>query len=871
MADQAAQTWRDRLEKYNGSNELFDAAFLAQWGGETWFPQPADKIAAAALHTQIMSRITVQRLGYSDGVEATALDSVYKLFEKARDIVDRNFGCKHFEAIAWHVLNTHVRPFTAKWHWRSQAGELGAVDATDEFRAELGSLQKKLRDFDRLLVEMRDGEPPPPAPDATLASAILNDLNGPLRWGVRPVGALTPGQAWRINRAERACIKRRQQADEEAGTRGYATGLALSGGGIRSATFSLGVLAALAKRDVLKHIDYLSTVSGGGYLGAFLTTFLAAGGRAGKIGLKPQQLPFLREGGESAALRHIRHNSRYLLTGSLGERFSMILSMFVGMALNAAAVLALVALVASVEFLGRGLLPSWTMVSAIPSWLALPAALAVLWGILRLRAGDGWLRWLALAILYVAGGALGVLLFGRSMAALRDVYTADGVGPAVLTITAIATIAAPVILAASGRRSGWPRIVLAILASVSAPLFLIACELGFYQLLGSPVSGWWHGLIGLALSVLILCLVWFVDVNVTSLHRHYRDKLAGAFLIQPAASPTGEQPFDAAVPVKLTSIEPGFNGPYPLFNAALNVPGSRNSAMQGRLTDFFLFSPAFCGSPITGYIPTRRWEEANPKLTLATVMAISGAAVSSQMGLATSSYLRFWLALLNVRLGYWLGKPPAEGQASPVRRPGLLCLSQEMTGSMHENGDHLYVSDGGHIENLGVYELLRRRCKCIIAVDGEQDPLMTFHGLANLQRMAKIDFDIDIEIDLNDLRLNTKGVSRSHFVFCRIRYPKDALQQEDATGYLLYLKLSLTGNEGEFLRRYKLDEPDFPHHSTADQFFTEAQFEAYRSLGEHVGEKLFLPAIIGEVAQDEHVDFVRWFAAIGDSLLPPDT
>ena len=59
------------------------------------------------------------------------------------------------------------------------------------------------------------------------------------------------------------------------------------------------------------------------------------------------------------------------------------------------------------------------------------------------------------------------------------------------------------------------------------------------------------------------------------------------------------------------------------------------------------------------------------------------------------------------------------------------------------------------------------------------------------------------------------------------------------------MKLSLTGNEGEFIRRYRLDEPDFPHHSTADQFFTEAQFEAYRSLGEHVGDKMFLPAQTG--------------------------
>ena len=88
----------------------------------------------------------------------------------------------------------------------------------------------------------------------------------------------------------------------------------------------------------------------------------------------------------------------------------------------------------------------------------------------------------------------------------------------------------------------------------------------------------------------------------------------------------------------------------------------------------------------------------------------------------------------------------------------------------------------------------------------------------------------------------------------------------------LYLKLSLTGNEGEFIRRYRLDEPVFPHQSTADQFFSETQFEAYRSLGEHVGDKLFLKAIVGEkVSTDKYVEVEEWFNALGQSLLAPLT
>ena len=154
-------------------------------------------------------------------------------------------------------------------------------------------------------------------------------------------------------------------------------------------------------------------------------------------------------------------------------------------------------------------------------------------------------------------------------------------------------------------------------------------------------------------------------------------------------------------------------------------------------------------------------------------------------------------------------------------------------------------------------------------MDGEHDPAMTFHALTTLQRLAAIDFGIRIDIDLDDLRLNDKGFTRSHFQFCRVRYPSDGRDSQELIGYLLYLKLSLTGNEGEFIRRYRLDEPAFPHHSTADQLFTEAQFEAYRSLGEHVGDKLFLRAIVGDLADSDAVDVQQWFLRLGNSLLEP--
>ena len=291
--------------------------------------------------------------------------------------------------------------------------------------------------------------------------------------------------------------------------------------------------------------------------------------------------------------------------------------------------------------------------------------------------------------------------------------------------------------------------------------------------------------------------------------------------------------------------------------------------MQGRLADFFLFSPRYCGSPLTGYEKTREWEKADAHLDLGTAMAISGAAAAPQMGLGTMKRFSFWIALLNVRLGYWARKPGKKALLFGGA-PGLWFLLKEMLGTMNEKSAWLNLSDGGHIENLGVYELLRRRCKYIVAIDGEQDAKMTFRALTTLQRLAFIDFGITIDVDLDDLRLNDRGLSRSHFRFCRIRYPRDERGSEEVYGYLLYLKLSLTGNEGEFIRRYRVDDPVFPHQSTADQFFSETQFEAYRSLGEHVGDKLFLEAILGEeMSTDKYVEVEKWFSALGQSLLAP--
>ncbi|MCY1644067.1 hypothetical protein [Methylorubrum sp. SL192] len=863
-------SWFDKLKSYAGEEHpLFDEVFLQRWGGQIWNPQEADKKAASILHTQISSRVATQAIGYQDGDEVSALESVSLLFDRARDAADNNFGARHFDVVVWHVLNTHVRPFTSRWHREAKLGALKALDSTDEFRADLKKLQTLLQCFDILLVDLRDDAPPPAAEPGQKDDSVQREVRTQLPFGIDVTfGKIHPEDAEAINLAEVAAIKARRKnygLDMDAVC---ASGLAISGGGIRSATFALGILVSLGRRNLLPQFDYLSTVSGGGYLGSFLTTFLATKQlkvKEKKIGLKSSQQPFILDKGEAPALRYIRHRSKYLQT-SLWERIKIAFAQAYGMASN---ILALLVVPSTIGWIEAGVRP----VNGNPSpdsskffYLAVAAAVfaLIIPSIVRFipylrRYADGLIALVSsIAVLLLAWNVLGYIHNGVASLGERA-------GGWLLFTSAAIPLTASALLSLLNQRHFRTKLVLTILAALAAPVLFLGIELYVYLWL----TGTAYGPADLSnrysvLGTLLLGLWIFgilLDINFTSPHRHYRRKLAETFLIQPKDDIPDNISFNADVSTKLSDLLISSCGSYPLMNCALNVPGSSNTTIQGRLTDFFLFSPAYCGSPLTRYQCTKTWERSNPNLNVGTAMAISGAAVSPVMGVNSDNRARFWLTLLNARLGYWLRKP----NKLRLLPPNIFYLLKELRGSMNEKSGFINVTDGGHIENLGVYELLRRRCQFIVAIDGEQDPEMTFHGLANLQRLAAIDFGIRVEIDLDDLRLRETGLSRSHFRLCRIIYPGTGIP----CGYLLYVKLSLTGNEGEFLRRHRLDEPVFPHHPTAHQNFSEVQFEAYRALGEHVGEKLFLDALVGDINKEQNVVLQDWFAALSRNLLRP--
>lgn len=346
----------------------------------------------------------------------------------------------------------------------------------------------------------------------------------------------------------------------------------------------------------------------------------------------------------------------------------------------------------------------------------------------------------------------------------------------------------------------------------------------------------------------------FLDMNITSLHGFYRDRLSKAYLFKLDS----ENEVVHVDKTKLSSLNAeNSTAPYHLINVALNLQGSTAADLRGRKSDLFMLSKHFIGSDRTGYAATREIEKYDKYLDLGTAMAISGAAAAPNMGTDTNRSLVFLMTLLNIRLGYWLPNPKLVNSKRWFKwfslsgvKPTLIW--REALGKLDAKGSHVNVSDGGHIENMGIYPLLKRNCKYIVAIDGEADPDMTFGGLLKLTRYARIDMGIDIEMKLDSIRKDQFGNSKSHWVTGDIHYGSGE------KGKLLYIKLSVTGDEPEYVRAYRSRFPRFPHEPTSDQFFTEEQFEAYRALGCYACRKMF-----------ENKDALGEFAGIGSTASEP--
>jgi hypothetical protein len=349
----------------------------------------------------------------------------------------------------------------------------------------------------------------------------------------------------------------------------------------------------------------------------------------------------------------------------------------------------------------------------------------------------------------------------------------------------------------------------------------------------------------------LLILSLFVNLNRIGLHYFYRDRILETYLRSEVARDDlrmktfldttemrlkdvhGNQIDEHGKPLDDATGTPGNTAPYLLVSAALNLAGSRDLTRKDRKSGYFLFSKYFCGSRQTGYLETKTY--AGGTTQLARALTVSGAAAGTGVGYQTFFAQSFLAAVFNIRLGQWVPNPRRNSGQRLAFWPNYII--REVFGLTNEWSRLVNVSDGGHTgDNVGIYPLLERRCQVIIACDAEADPTIAFGSFTEALRHAYVDLGVDVDIDLSMITPDpVTGLSKAHCAIGRIRYP----ECPGRPNWLIYMKNSLTGNEPAPVMNYKRKAAVFPHESTADQFFDDAQFESYRALGDHIAEETF--------------------------------
>ncbi len=648
-------------------------------------------------------------------------------------------------------------------------------------------------------------------------------------------------------------------------------GMACSGGGIRSASYNLGALQALQEVRELDKAGYIAAVSGGCYIAgahAIARHELESRQADPALGARPAFAP-------GSAEEHYLRNHTHYLAPDLQTAAIMVTRLLLGVAINVAIIWMLLNVAARplgwlfATIVAPGLRDSGRAAN-LPSWvawsLAVPAGVGTLLllvdGVFRpgTPAVRQWLRtWgtrlLLLAVILAAGLVVLPLLLQELRAELAGhgflhrlaawLPTVNGnTGKSLLSqlIGVLSAIGLWGVLLGALRavlRQQQSRLV-TLAAALVAPLVVLGT---FVVLLNDAASAGpkptellWFGA-----TVVGLILIEVVgDLTNWSMHPFYKRRLSSAFALRRLRDAAGavaaeEIPYETRLGfADWVSKRP----PRLLVCAAANVsdPGL---TPPGRNALSFTFTQDAIGDPYSTPLPTAILEKLFGKrardLTLMTAIAISGAAVSPSMGKMTRRSYRFLLGLANVRLGVWIPNPrwvqDWKGRLPLPFHPRPHYLLWELLGSNHANRRFLYVTDGGHYENLALVELLRRGCTTIYCFDAAGDKGTTFATLGQAVEIARADLGVEITIDPQPLRVDpTTGLCGTDHAIGHIRYPATP-DTPEVVGHLVYAKAAVTGHAPWDVLAYARHDQAFPYTSSLYQRFDEQQFEAYRALG----------------------------------------
>jgi hypothetical protein len=658
-----------------------------------------------------------------------------------------------------------------------------------------------------------------------------------------------------------------------------ALGLALSGGGIRSATFNLGILQALERVGLLRCIDYLSTVSGGGYIGSSLTWFMSR--------LKASVFPFdtnnpVTDLLANRLLARFRAHGNYMTPGDGLTWWALIAAILIGIIVNLIVVIPIFFFIFWILGLGLPGLPCFLdwLVGGVPyaksegpTWFTALLLLGMVAVLVSLAAGVLFSlttrftalrscrvqRWMNKAMGWVLMyGVIGVVVGTIPIVTMMlKIHLPGWIHSAMSSISLVGILS--IWGGVTGKKHGnEAKGVRSFLLSLGLSLLMYGIFLWLYYITYRYDLSATVYLIALVCSLLI---AYCADINHVSMHRFYRNRLREAYLPVGLSDDRGQikniRIMDESItpPAKTSERDadlcflhtiPQTAAPYHIINTTIQTVGSCLPKLKERGGDSFIFSPLFCGSDCTSYVQSQDYIKG--KVNLATAMAISGAAVDPNTYATRSRPLTFLMTLLNVRLGYWIRNPRTTALGNvPWRNPSWYKIFSEMLGrGLNEKSSSIHLSDGGHFENLGLYELIRRECKYIIVCDASEDVNYVFNDLAKAIERVRVDFGTEIIIDTRPIRPvnKAKKISKEACVVGKVIY-KSGLK-----GVIVYVNTTLVENLPEEdttpmenltedIYAYQRKNPAFPDQGTGDQFFDEQQFEAYRELGLKLGFRYF--------------------------------
>jgi hypothetical protein len=744
-------------------------------------------------------------------------------------------------------------------------------------------------------------------------------------------------------------------------------GICCSGGGIRSAAFSLGALQALGREGELRRAAYLAAVSGGSYIAAAASMVNKTGPRDSDEDLIEDQPPFAAGSPEE---QYLRNRASYLApTGSdmLYVGIRIVLGLLLNLTLLSLPLIGAALLLTGVvyaphvpDLAGAACRESKCAANLPPAFWIAPLGLlgaGLLFGLATLLfrwRKEGWERFFTAwsTRLTLAAAAVAVVLVGmpylvdwldhlaKSGGSVKpsaiDTISSISAGFLAMLAGVFAQIARLVTSKDAAETTGKARKALGKAGSGIAiglayaagaligPLLLLgiaglAVAVGMSEAEGGHPD-WALAAIGAGVLLLSAAIYAVVDLTTWSLHPFYKRRLASAFALKrvkeesldeeerrrvealvpaEAAGNEGlaiERDFDELVPLSQTALEEKAaeqGWPTLLVCAAANVsdPGA---TPPGRRVTSFTFSANTAGGPLVGAVKMtqlerafehkKEWEatedlrrsaepgvrarlegfrEAGARkhrrrdLTLPAAVAMSGAAISPSMGKMTPRALTFLMALANLRLGVWVPNPRwvaevKEDTALPRKfaRARAYYLFKELLGRNRIDARYLYVSDGGHYENLGLVELLRRGCTEVYCLDasGVGGDGAEFKTLGDAIALARSELNVEIEFSgaegENPEELTPPEepkppeddpLAKRDVVTAAIKYPPGPDGEPGPVGKLVYVRNTMTGKAPWDVRAHHESDPRFPNNPTVDQLYTDQKFEAYRALGAVAG------------------------------------